>query len=145
MLFNRRYHSRLGLAGGFSPWTGFRELNQLLDNMRQAGPVMYPAFRLSEEKDRFILEAKLPGMSTDALKITVQGKTVYLEGERKTPELGQDSRHHRRERYFGAFSRAITLPAEVDVSQVSAKQEEGILRVELPKDQAVMPREIKVN
>lgn len=145
MLLSRRFHPRFGLVGGFNPKAGFRELSQLLDSVLQATPGLHPEFRLSEGKDRFILEARLPGMRPEDIKITVQGKTLYLEGERKAPPVDESCRFHRRERFFGAFNRAITLPAEVDVSKVTAKQQNGILRIELPKDEAIMPREIKVN
>ena len=106
---------------------------------------LFPALKLFEEKDRFIMEARLPGVTADGINVTVQGKTVYLEGKCLAPELPEGSRYHRQERSFGSFRRALTLPVEIDVNEVKATQQDGMLRLELPKDKAVMPRQIKVN
>lgn len=137
----RYFHPRMGLRTA----PAFREINHLLGALAQSVSHVLPPLRLNEEKERFVLEARLPGVAADDLKITVQGKTLYLEGERKAPQLEEGCRHHRQERNFGSFSRAISLPAEVDAGKVSATQVDGILRIVLPKDAAVMPREIKVN
>ncbi len=137
-------HPRIGLRGGFMHAPGLREINQMLGSLL-SNPSMFPSLRLGETKDGFILDANLPGVTADDIKITVQGKTIYLEGTRKQPTLEEGSRYHRQERNFGVFSRAITLPAEVDVGKVTASQDNGILHIVLPKDQAVLAREIKVS
>ena len=144
MIFNRNSYQRTGFKSGLAPAHGWRELNNLLQSMRH-GSGVFPPFRLTEEKDRFILQARMPGVTPEDLKVTLQGKTLYLEGERKFPETAASSRFHRQERQFDAFSRAITLPVEIDAAKVEAKQTDGILYMVLPKDQAQMPREIKVN
>jgi HSP20 family protein len=140
MFFSRTFYPRTGFDGGL---VSFRDLHNLLGGALQTQPAM-PALRLLEEKDRFVLEALVPGIPADSLKLTIQGKTLYLEGERLEPQLQADSRYHRQERNFGAFSRAMTLPAEVDAGKVVARQNNGILYVEIPKDKAALPREIKI-
>jgi HSP20 family protein len=144
MFFSRTFYPRTGFDGGLGgAGVSFRDLHNLLGGFLQTQPAML-TLRLTEEKDRFVLEALAPGIPTDSLKLTLQGKTLYLEGERLAPQLQEGSRYHRQERSFGAFSRAITLPAEVDVSAVKARQDNGILYVELPKDKVALPREIKI-
>ena len=123
---------------------GFREIHSLFNSLLQ-GEGVYPAFRLFEEKDGYVLEAQLPGVAAQDMKITVQGKTLYIEGERTALKAEEGSRYHRQERNFGSFKRAFTLPAEIDASAVVARHEDGMLRMEMPKDKAVLPREIKVN
>ena len=143
MILSKNLYQRTGFRGGIAPAASWLELSGLLQSMRQVASVL-PPFRLTEEKDRFILQAKMPGVTPEELKVTLQGKTLYLEGERKYPETAESSRFHRQERQFGAFSRAISLPVEIDAARVEAKQIDGILHMMLPKDKAQMPREIKI-
>jgi HSP20 family protein len=135
VLFNREI---------YPPVRSLFDLSRWLESAAQERQPMFPALTLVEQKDRFILEAMLPGVTKEDLSVTVQGKTVYLEGRRKEIESG-GSRYHRQERGSGSFRRALTLPIEIDVNAVRATQENGILHLELPKDQKVMPRLIKVN
>jgi HSP20 family protein len=141
MFFNREMYPMM--RNFFLETPRWRETSRLLETMTQEQP-MFPALKLSEQKDRFILEARLPGVENEDLHVSVQGKTVYLEGSRKAPETSS-SRYHRQERGFGSFRRALTLPADIDADAVRASRENGILRLDLPKNQAMMPRTIKVN
>jgi HSP20 family protein len=119
-------------------------LSRLLETVDQEKQSMFPALQLVEQKDRFILEAMLPGVTSEDLKVTLQGKTIYLEGSRKIPE-NSGNRYHRQERGYGSFRRALTLPMDIDVNAVQATQTNGILRLELPKDRNMLPRLIKIN
>ncbi|MDR1397437.1 MAG: Hsp20/alpha crystallin family protein [Desulfarculales bacterium] len=141
MFFNRRMYPRMHNL--FLETPHWQEVGRLLEAMTQEQP-MFPALKLVEQKDRFVLEARLPGVENEDLHVSVQGKTVYLEGERKAPETS-NSRYHRQERGFGSFRRALTLPMDIDANAVRASREDGILRLDLPKNQEMMPRAIKIN
>jgi len=53
--------------------------------------------------------------------------------------------YHRRERPFGEFSRSIQLPNDLDMAQATAKYENGVLTLKIPKVEAARPRQITVN
>lgn len=65
---------------------------------------------------------------------------MIIKGERKSPE----GRYFRQERGAGVFQRAIRLNVPVDRDKVTAKSENGILRVTLPKAEEVKQRKISI-
>ena len=62
--------------------------------------------------------------------------TLTVKGSRTEEELPEGDVYHRRERACGSFSRAFTLPFEVEASSVDATFEQGILRITLPRAEA---------
>jgi HSP20 family protein len=105
----------------------------------------FPPVNLLEDADRYLLSAELPGVNPEDLDISVKGKQVSLQGERKSAQPPEGVRFHRRERNQAGFSRLIGLPTEVDPDKVEACLENGVLQVVLPKAEAVKPRKIPVS
>ncbi len=116
--------------------TGLREL--------AGSAIAFPALNIWEDDSSLFVEAELPGFELNDLEIYVDGENhLSLKGERKQPELNE-AEWHRRERGYGAFSRTIDLPAEVDAEKVTATLKAGLLTITLPKQEAVKPRRIEV-
>ena len=105
---------------------------------------VFPAVNLTEDKDNYYLRAELPGVKSDALDIQVTGRNVSLSGERVIDTEGDGVRYHRREREGGKFSRIVGLPTDIDAEKVSAKMENGILTIRVPKAEAAKPKQIAV-
>ncbi|HXG12051.1 MAG TPA: Hsp20/alpha crystallin family protein [Gemmataceae bacterium] len=104
----------------------------------------YPAVNIWQDGDNVYCEAELPGMVLDDLEIYVTGgNQLTIKGERKQPEDGKGI-WHRQERGFGAFSRTITLPVDVDADKVEARFAHGVLTITMPKSEAARPRRITV-
>lgn len=102
-----------------------------------------PAVNLWETRDTVELEMELPGVKSDQVDISVQQDQLTIKVERpQTP--AQDVTYHRRERPVGSFTRVLTLPAQVDAEKVEANLRDGVLRISLPKAEAVRPRKIPV-
>ncbi len=128
------------------------EMNRLFDRCglaeRDEEPRVapsYPALDLWQDDDNFYVEAELPGMELDDLEIYVTGgDQLTLKGKREAPVV-EEGTWHRRERGFGSFSRAITLPNTVDAEKVDATLKNGVLTVTLPKAQNAKQRRITVN
>jgi HSP20 family protein len=103
-----------------------------------------PAVNVWEDEATFYLESDLPDVAADKLDITVkEGNRLTITGERKLCEPA-NAVWHRQERFSGAFTRELTLPAPVDDDKVEARFENGILRLTLPKSEAARPRKIAV-
>ncbi|SEP66056.1 Hsp20/alpha crystallin family protein [Solimonas aquatica] len=79
------------------------------------------------------VKAELAGVAKDAVKVDVQIGVLTLSGERKFEKDGQDQKHHRIERAYGGFTRSFTVPGDVEIAQISAEFEDGVLTVALPK------------
>ena len=92
-----------------------------------------PQLDMTEEKDRFAIEMDLPGVRHEDLSIEVKGRTLIIAGLRKVVRRKTGELFSHCERYSGSFRRSFTLPREVDGDRVTARLEEGILHLELPK------------
>jgi HSP20 family protein len=103
----------------------------------------YPLVNVREETDVFHVEAEVPGVAPGRVEVFVSnGTELTIEGER--PAADAAGTWHRRERGAGHFRRVLTLPAAVDADKVEARLEHGVLRLTLPKAEAVRPRRINV-
>jgi HSP20 family protein len=104
----------------------------------------YPPVNVWAAEDSAIITAEIPGLDKDDLDINVTGDTLTLSGARKSDDLPEGGRYHRRERTFGEFNRSIQLPYTVDVNKVKATFKNGVLKVELPRVEAEKPKKIAV-
>lgn len=92
-----------------------------------------PRIDISENSKSIIVEAEIPGVSKDDLKLTLEDNILTLEGEKKKVDEDKDTNYYREERVYGSFKRSFTLPVEVNPDKVDAKFENGMLRVEMKK------------
>ncbi len=92
-----------------------------------------PRIDISEDDKYIFVEAEIPGVKKDDLKLTLEDNILTIEGEKKVKEEKQEKNFYRSERIFGSFKRAFTLPVEVDPEKVEAKFEDGVLRIRFKK------------
>lgn len=103
-----------------------------------------PAVDIKETPEAFMVEAELPGMSKDDVKVTVHDGVLTIQGERRHEEETQDKKHHRIERVYGSFLRRFTLPDNVDENSVKAVFKDGVLSLTLQKAEPTEPKAIEV-
>jgi len=103
----------------------------------------FPAINIYDQDDSVILTAEVPGVSKDALELSVLGKSVTLKGERKAEETGAVS-YYRNERPMGRFERTLTLPDSVKADSAKADYQDGILRVRMAKARPEKARKVKI-
>ena len=103
-----------------------------------------PALDVHEDKDNFTVKIEVPGLKRDDINVSLQDGALVISGERKTETIKDDVEVHRQERYFGRFSRALTLPTAVSGNQVKAAYKDGMLTVTLPKAEEAKPKQITV-
>jgi HSP20 family protein len=92
-----------------------------------------PSVDLYEAHDSFILEADLPGVKAEDVKVEVHDGNLVLEGSRAIEKSESDGRFHTMERSSGYFFRQLKLPEMVDEDAIKAEFKDGVLRVILPK------------
>ena len=92
-----------------------------------------PSIDLYETEDSFILEADLPGVKAEDVKVEVQDGDLLLEGRRAIEKNQSMGRFHTMERSSGYFARQLRLPESVVKEEIKAEFKEGVLRVTLPK------------
>jgi len=92
---------------------------------------------LIEEKDKFIVNADVPGFSKNQIKLNIADGMLSVSGETSSEkeESDPDRRYHRVERSSGSVFRSIRLPKHIKEDQISATVENGVLKVILPKEE----------
>jgi HSP20 family protein len=95
-----------------------------------------PSVDLYETIDAFILEADLPGVKAEDVKVEVQDSDLVLQGWRSLEKSHSDGQFHTMERSSGHFSRRIKLPKSVKNDAIQAEFHDGVLRVLIPKDKS---------
>lgn len=131
-----------------------RDINRMFSNFfgrtedRELTPVREgvwaPVLDVYETKDDLVVRAELPGMSKDEIEITVEGNHLVLRGERDLEHEVDEESYHRIERAYGAFRRALPLPATVDPDKVDATYRNGVLEIRLAKREEAKPRPVKI-
>jgi len=91
-----------------------------------------------------VIRAELPGVKPEDIEVTTEARRLTIKGERKA-DTADKAAYHRRERAWGKFSRAIHLPADVDVEKAEAHFHQGVMTLRIPRAQAAKPRQITVN
>jgi HSP20 family protein len=103
-----------------------------------------PAMDLAETDEELVLTADLPGMSEEDIAIEVKDNVLAITGERKDERKESARGFHRAERSFGRFSRTLALPRGVDAQHVSAKFDQGVLEVHIPKPEERKPFRVRI-
>ena len=137
-----------------SPFSELERMRQQVDNFLSRVPDsgmpslhagVFPSINLTEDKDHYYLRAELPGISAEDLDIQATGNNLSISGERKIEVEKGNVRYHRKEREEGKFSRAISLPGDIDADGVSASLTNGILKVSVSKAEKAKPKQISIN
>lgn len=150
------YKSVLGVPNfGFSgPLNQLDALRRQMDQLSKAFDAdayqnlpagVFPQINLTEDRENYYVSAELPGVAPDELDIKADGKSISISGERKIQSENEGVKYHRKEREAGKFSRMIGLPGEIDPERINASLKNGILKIVLPKPEALKPRQISVN
>lgn len=102
-----------------------------------------PLFEIRETPDAFGATVYLPGVAKDGLEITAEEGQIRIVGRRawKQPE-GWTALH--RESVDAPFELALAHDNAIDTDKIAAELRDGVLRVSLPKHEAIKPRKIAV-
>lgn len=104
-----------------------------------------PAVDVEETPEEFTIKAEMPGFDEKNVKITVDKHVLHITGTVDEKEDEKDGKKYLiRERRHESFERSFSLPDGLDESAISAKFENGILSVTLPKTPEEKPRQIEV-
>ena len=92
-----------------------------------------PAANIKETEGSFLVELASPGMTKEDFKIELDEDLLTIRSEKETEKEEKDTRYTKREFNFTSFVRSFRLPEEVDAEKITAKYEDGILQLEIPK------------
>jgi HSP20 family protein len=134
-------------------WEPVRELTTLQNEMNRlftnatggAARRWVPAIDLVEADDHYVLRADLPGLGPDDVDLEVEDNVLTISGERVTQHEATGNAYFRLERSSGRFRRALTLPEGVDLENIVASFENGVLEISIPKPEQRKPRKLAIN
>jgi HSP20 family protein len=102
-----------------------------------------PSASLMETSDGYTLEVEMPGVNKDGLEISVDNNELTIIGRRSLPQIDGTLIH--RESHPENFQRRFELDPSIDSEKISAKIEQGVVTLTLPKAEDVKPRKITVS
>ena len=104
-----------------------------------------PALDVYEYPDRFVVHVEVPGVDGNSVDVTCVGNTLTVRGDKGRPaEVADDTPTLNRERRFGSFCRMVELTGKIVVEKVSARYQNGVLEVTVPKSESERPRSVRV-
>ncbi|MEO0138971.1 MAG: Hsp20/alpha crystallin family protein [candidate division WOR-3 bacterium] len=137
-------------------WDPFKELENLRREMERLFDAFIserrldrefawaPAIEVKELPDKYILKVDVPGVKKEDLKLEVSDNVLTISGERKEEKEEREAQYYRREILYGSFQRSIQLPSNVEPDKISAKLENGVLTIEIPKTEKAKAKEIPI-
>jgi len=128
---------------GEYPFVSFlEEMDRMIDDffrdfdrasVQEKRGVFSPRVDVLDTDKEVTVTAELPGLGENDVELSLTSDALTIKGEKKAEREDKGKGYYRMERSYGAFSRTIPLPAEIESAKVDAKFTKGILTVTLPK------------
>jgi HSP20 family protein len=126
----------------FSPFSMMRRLSEEMDRAfassmglsRGSGEsgMWMPAVDIREQNGNLEIDAELPGMTKDDVKVECTDEGIIIQGEKKREQESNEGGFRRTERSYGSFYRMIPLPEGAQAEQAKAEFKDGVLHVRVP-------------
>jgi len=103
-----------------------------------------PSVNIKENDDEFDVEMAAPGMVKEDFKIELNNSLLTISSEKQAENQSREGKNiTRREFSYQSFSRSFALPAIVETDRITAKYENGILKINIPKKDEAKPKPLK--
>jgi HSP20 family protein len=121
----RNYQSRVDLFNEFFNSFENKESKELFD--------FTPSVNTREGKEAYHIDVDLPGIDKEDVEIHVDKNILTISGKREVKEELKEEDYYRIESSYGTFSRSFTLPEKVDIENIRAASDNGVLEIIVPK------------
>ena len=105
---------------------------------------LVPPTDVVESETGYTLIMELAGISSDDVSIEMKENRLEISGHKTVADIAEGSRAAKSERRSGEFSRKFEFASQIDADHISAEFKDGLLVVELPKSEKVLPRKIQI-
>lgn len=112
-------------------------------NFDRSEEFVSPEVNICETKDGYVLQAEMPGVNKDGLEVTLEDNEITIVGHRHVEPLNGQPVFQ--ESSGADYRRVFELDPAIDTGKVSARMEQGVLTLTLPKSERVKPRKITVD
>ena len=97
-----------------------------------------------QNASNYVIQASLPGFNAEDIEVTVDDDVLRISATKSSDETNGDGRYLIRERRSGKFYRAIRIPDGVDVDAAETTCKDGVLTIELPKEDTSQPKRLAI-
>ena len=97
----------------------------------------FPPANIIEKTDFYQVELAAPGMEKADFNVKLDGKILSISADKKTETAKENEKMIRKEFGHKAFNRSFTLDEKIDATNITARYENGILKLELPKKEEI--------
>lgn len=105
-----------------------------------------PALDVTESERAYTVHMDMPGVVKGDVKIAIDGRRIQVDAQtQRNEEKKEGERVVYRERAVSSFSRAFTLPQDIDQGESQAKLDNGVLTLTLVKRRASSASQLTVN
>jgi HSP20 family protein len=118
---------------------------RLFGNPRSVNAASILPVDLYEQDNKLIVKAAVPGVTPEELDVQIENNILTIKGEHKQEQTNEDAKVYRREVAYGAFSRSIRLPENLNFSEIDAQFKNGVVTISIPKVEEPKPEAIKVS
>ncbi len=146
---------RKGRSESLDFYTPFKEMQKMIDRIFDEFPYEWPTFAsrmegfmpaidVFESDKGYELEVELPGMNRDEIEVSLNNRVLTIKGEKKNEHVEEKKGSKILERSYGAFERSFTVPEDADSENISAKYENGVLKLTIPKRPESKTKKVKI-
>jgi len=141
----------------YEPWSLLNQLQSDINRLFEVSPNRagengsnlstsdwVPAVDVREEKNRFVIHADVPGVKPEDIEVHMEAGVLSISGKRQFENAEEREGYKRVERVRGNFFRRFSLPDTANAEAITAKCNDGVLEVVIPKQDKVLPKRIKV-
>ena len=126
----------------FHAETGLDKFFKEFDNNVELPFKMFPRVDVVDDEKSIKLIAELPGVKKEDAKVLLENGLLTISGEKKNElETGEEINVFRNERSFGKFERKFQLPEDINPDKITAKFENGLLKISIDKLIPEKPKE----
>jgi len=125
-------------------FTPFNDFDRLAASLFARQGLREMPMDLYRDGDQYILRADLPGIDPESVDVDVDGQLLTIRAERELPEV-QDVQWITRERQSSSFVRQLNLGQGIDIQNIAANYDNGVLTVTIPVSAQAKPRKISIN
>ncbi len=124
----------------------FQEFPSTISKAVRDEVFQFPPVNITENNDSYVADLAVPGFEKTDFKINVDGTLLTISGEKRDEKKEENEKSIRREYSYKSFQRTFTLNEQIDVTNITAAYENGILKVSMPKVEIAKPqtREISI-
>ena len=103
-----------------------------------------PALDIVEKENEIVVNAELPGVKKEDVKITFENNILTLSSEQKPAEVSEKDTVLLKEIRNSGFNRSVKFGYQIDAAKISAEMSDGVLTITLPKAEQAKPKQIEV-